>query len=151
MFGAGIVRAIARTLVGLTLATALAAGTTGQANASMSNAYMACGEGTETVYFGLPLSGAARMSIFAFSVDGGAWQFTHWYYTDNGSYWHFDPAQARWVGMPPEGSQSTWIVGNRHNVVGFEYRYIPSTQTGSWISLGSCRTTSFFDGGIVYN
>ena len=150
MFGPKVVSGIGRTLLALTLATGLATGASKPASAStMTDATMACAEGTETVYFGLPLTGAPRMSIFAYRLNGGAWAYTHWYYTSNGSYWLFEGG--RWTALPLSGSSPFRIVGNNVLVDGFEYRYNPSTGAASWINLGSCRTSSFFTGGIIFN
>jgi hypothetical protein len=149
MFGTKVVPAIARTLVALTLATGLAAGATKPAEAStMTDAYMACAEGTGGIYFGLPLSGGARMSLFAFRVDSGSWQFTNWYYTSNGSYWMWE---GKWVSLPFDSSMTARNIGGNHNVYGYEYRYNPSTASGGWVNLGSCRTSSFYESGIIIN
>jgi hypothetical protein len=150
MFGTKAVAAVTRSVMALTLASGLVVGTTQPAAAStMTEATMVCTEGTESVYFGLPLTGSARMSIFAYRVDGGSWAYTNWYYTSNGSYWMYDGG--RWAALPVDSSMTIRSVGNRKLVEGFEYRYNPSTGAASWISLGSCRTTSYFDGGIVFN
>lgn len=148
MFGTKVVPAIARTLVALTLATGLAAGATKPAEASMTDAYMACGEGTGGIHFGLPLSGGARMSLFAYRVDSGSWQFTNWYYTSNGSYWMWE---GKWASLPFDSSMTSRNIGGNHNVYGYEYRYNPSTASGGWVNLGSCRTSSFFESGIIIN
>jgi hypothetical protein len=149
MLGQKVLSAGAKSLAALALAGAVTAGSAEPASAAMTNAYMACGEGTETVYFGLPLDSPARMSIFAFRVNGGAWQWTPWYYTAQGRFWLYNGS--RWEPLPAEGSSSINIVGNNKLVEGWEYRVNVSTGAGSWVSLGSCRTTSFFGGGLVFN
>lgn len=148
MFRTNVVPAIAKTLVALTLATGLAAGATKPAEASMTDAYMACGEGTGGIYFGLPLSGAARMSVFAYRVDNGGWQFTNWYYTSNGSYWMWE---GKWVSLPFDSSMTARLTGGNHTVYGYEYRYNPSTGAGGWVNLGSCRTSSFSDNPYIFD
>jgi hypothetical protein len=133
----------------LTLATGLAFGATQPAAAStMTDATMVCAEGTGSVYFGLPLTGSARMSIFAYRVNSGSWAYTNWYYTSNGSFWMYDGG---WKALPADSSMTIRDVGGNKLVQGFEYRYIPSTGSGSWISLGSCRTSSFFESGITFH
>ena len=119
------------------------------AQASMTESSMACGLGTETVAFGFPQEGAGRMSVFAYRINGGAWQYTSWYYTWNGFAWIWDGA--RWVDTVG-GVASFALAGNNNLVEGWEYRYDPATGSARWLDLGSCRTSSFFDGGIrVYN
>lgn len=148
MFGAKAFSAVTRTAMALTLAAGLAAGATRPVEASMTDAYMACGEGTGGIYFGFPLEGAARMSIFAYRVDNGGWQYTNWYYTSNGSYWMWE---GRWNALPLSSSQTIRLVGGGHTVYGYEYRYNPSTRSGAWVNLGQCQTSSFSDNPYIFN
>jgi len=147
MFGSRVIPAVTRKFMALTLAAGLAAGMSGTAHAAIPNAYLSCAEGTGMFAIELPIDATARMSYFAYRVDGGAWTSTPWYYTNSGLSWVLD--WGRWVALPLGGGPGMWDVGGNRLVEGFEYRYKASTGTGSWISLGWCRTTSFFEGGIV--
>ena len=150
MFGSKAVSIVSKSLLALTLASGLALSSSRPAEASMTDAYLACGEGTETAYFGFPLAGAGRMSIFAYRIDSGAWNYTAWYYMRDGSYWQYEAGRG-WVALPADSSMTMLVAGNNRVVEGYEYRYNPSTGSGSWINLGWCRTTSFFESGITFN
>lgn len=138
------------------LAVALAAGIMGgtgvqEARAALSDSSMRCPEGTENFYFGLPLDSAPRWSIYAYRIDGGTWQWTDWYWVNRGSYWYWDANRAQVVALPADSSMRIVPVGNNKLVEGWEYRYSPSTGSGTWVNLGYCRTTSYFGGGIIFN
>jgi hypothetical protein len=110
--------------------------------ASMDQAWMSCGEGTETVSFGLPLSAPGRWSQFLYTVDGGrTWQKTAWYYSKYGAFYIWN---GRALESIRDGGGPIILVGNRQRVYGYEsngYRNV---------YLGTCVTSSFFSGGIVY-
>jgi hypothetical protein len=115
--------------------------------ASMTDTSLSCGVGTETAAFAFPLEGPGRMSVFAYRINGGSWQFTSWYYTWNGFAWIWQGG--RWVDTVG-GVASFALAGTNNLVEGYEYRYDPTSGTGGWINLGSCVTSSFFHDGITY-
>ena len=147
MFGTKARSIVTKGLLALALAGSLTVAGTRPAAASMTDASMGCGVGTETVTFGFPQEGAGRMSVFAYSINGGAWKFTNWYYTANGFAWMWNGSS--WIGLPG-GIASFALAGSNNKIVGYEYRYDPSARTGRWIALGSCTTSSFFNDGLVY-
>ena len=110
--------------------------------ASMDQAWMSCGQGTETVSFGLPLSAPARWSQFIYTVDGGkTWQATAWYYSQYGAFYIWN---GRALESIRDGGGPILLVGNQLRVHGYE-------RTGSGdIYLGTCTTSSYFGDGIVY-
>jgi hypothetical protein len=144
--------AITRTILAGALSIAVIAGLGARpVAAALSDSSLACGEGTETAYFGFPLDSEPRMSIFAYRVNGGGWQWTDWYYMSSGRYWNWSTGQGRWLGLSADVSFKLLMLGNRAFVEGWEYRYDPVRGTEGWINLGSCTTSSFFSGGLVFN
>jgi hypothetical protein len=110
--------------------------------ASMTQTWMSCGEGTETVHFGLPLSAAGRWSQFVYTLDNGrTWQSTAWYYSKYGQFYIWN---GRALESIRDGGGPILIVGGNKRVTGYEW-------TGTrYLALGTCVTSSFFSGGIVY-
>jgi hypothetical protein len=147
MFTGTMVKALTATAGATLLAGTMlfASPTAPAAAAGLNDAWLSCGTGTETIHFGLPLAGT-RYSQFAYRLDGGAWQYTNWYYASNSSYQVY--TNAGWQGIR-DGGGPIIIVGGGHLVEGWEYRWTPASGA-QWVNLGSCTTSSFFSGGIVY-
>jgi hypothetical protein len=97
--------------------------------------------------FELPFQGSARASIFAFSVDGGPWQYTSWYYTHNASYYQL--TGGRWQAIGFGGTLENYGFQDEamHTVVAWEYRAWSSSD--GWHYLGSCQASSYHGGGGI--
>lgn len=138
---------VSKTVVSLVLASSILGTVDAQPVAAMTESSIGCGVGTETVSFGFAQAAPARISIFAYRINNGAWKFTPWYYTWNGFAWVFEGG--RWVDT--NGGVASFVLAGSNNLVeGYEYRYDPNAGSGGWIYLGSCRTSSFFRDGITY-
>jgi hypothetical protein len=152
MNGSTIALSMGKGVLATAIALAAIAGAGARpAAAAISDSNLTCGAGTETASFGFPLDSAPRLSIFAYRVNGGAWQWTDWYYMARGNYWSWNASQGRWVGLSADVSMKILMLGNGATVEGWDYRHDPARGTGGWVNLGSCRTTSFFSGGLVFN
>ena len=140
---------IGKTALALAVATTAVGAAAGEAHASLSSSSLGCAEGTETFYLGLPIVSRPVMVIYAFRVNGGAWKWTPWYYSANSSYYVY--GTTGWSALPADSSQRIYDVGNSKLIEAWEYRYDPATRATGWTNLQSCRTTSYFSGGIVFN
>ena len=149
MLGSKAAKMVSKGLLALTLAGGLTAGMVGTAAAStMTDSVLSCAEGTAGFYLGFPLDGTARMSIYAYQIDNGGWQWTSWYYTEHGQYWVWENG---WSAYPADSSITTRNTGGGHTIVAWEYRYDVATRSAHWVSLGSCETSSFFDNPYIFN
>jgi hypothetical protein len=152
MFGFKVSSIVGGALVTLALAGSIATGGTRTVDGtpvagSIYESGMYCPEGTGAISFGLPLDGPARMSLFAFRVNGGEWQFTNWYYSARGVFYFFNGSN-----WEDSSMMAIELISGSKLVEGFEYRYDVTSGTGGWVALGSCTTSSFFDGtGIVFD
>jgi hypothetical protein len=94
-------------------------------------------------HFALPVfTDFQHISLFAYRIDGGPWQYTKWYWGDALGGQFYDPGLGRWVeqGMGAFPGQ----VRARGRVVGFEYTYYWDTPSLSgWHGLGSCQAVVF--------
>ena len=137
-----------KAIVTLVLAAALAvAGPSVATASSLSEPSLNC-TALSGFRFELPANGSARMSQFVFSVDGGSWQYTPWYYTQGLSYfeWTGSSWQQLQLGgafLPMYGFSDELI----HRVVAWEYRQY-STSNG-WHYLGDCEASSYHGGGGI--
>jgi hypothetical protein len=137
---------VAKGMTSLVLATVVVFGLDAKpAEASMTSLSMGCGVGTETVSFGFPQESPGRVAIFAYSVNGGAWQWTPFYYTWQGHVWIW---QGQWVAT--NGGLASFVtLGGGRTVVGYGFQ---SNTNGTWETtpLGTCTTSSFFNDGLTY-
>jgi len=147
MFGPDLAKTFAKGMLAFAIASWAAFGVGAEpARAALSDSLMMCAEGTESVGFSLPVSAPDRYSIFAYSVNGGTWQYSNWFYTSYGHSWMWNGQGWESAGF---AAGPIILVGNQASVVGYEYRWTQAAG-GTWVSLGSCVTTSFFGGGIVF-
>ena len=140
-------------LITLTAVAAAVVATIAPAPASASlntDAQLIC---TEMIgfRFELPAAGSARQSLFYFSVDGGPWQQTHWYYT-SGLTWMVYRPNIGWQYTAPGGGFLPiyqFQDSATHTIEGYEWRVVAGR--GSWIHLDSCQASTYTwgDGGIV--
>jgi hypothetical protein len=140
----GRMRKVRNATLALAFAASLGAAVTAQpANAaSTTQPWLSCGEGTETIHFGLPLNAAGRWSQFVYTLDGGrTWQRTAWYYSKYGAFYIWN---GRALESIRDGGGPILIVGNRMRVHGYEWNGSRN------LYLGTCVTSSFFRDGIVY-
>jgi hypothetical protein len=138
---------VAQTVAALALAVTVATGTAVPASASITGVAMGCAEGQETVIFTFPQEGPGRVTIFAYSLNGGAWQWTPWYYTWNGFTWIWNGTA--WEGLPG-GIASFKIVGNLVNVSGYGFQQNPD---GTWerTQFPDCQTSTYLrSDGYIY-
>jgi hypothetical protein len=140
-------------VVGLALvaAAAMGVGTAAGANTARApqtadDAWIQCGYGT--VDFELPTDAApARLTSFAYSLDGGAYQYTRWFYSRGSDHYSFDSASG-WGGM---GTYAELGVAANTSVRVWEYR-LYDNGFAQWDDLGSCLVEGnpFDSGGFVF-
>jgi hypothetical protein len=114
------------------------------AAARMTTTDMTCALGTGTVHFSLPLDGAARYSIFYYSVDGGAWNVTQPYFSQHGQM-YIHNSNGTFSNLGSGGGPIPVIAGRGRTVVGWELFYSWATGRWDWNPLSSCTTSNFVD------
>ena len=115
------------------------------ASAATGDSQLACELGFDGYSIYLPFVSDGYYSLYYTSVDGGAWGTSNWWYSSN--FMNFEYTSAGW-----SANHSLYIgsnLGGGHKVTAWEYRYF-ANGTGQWVYLGSCVTTSFMGGGIIY-
>lgn len=120
-----------------------------------------CEEGTGQFTFGLPTSSDGRTSYFEYRIDGGSrWYTPYKYYSYGTSRWRTTvdvrtgaTTGRTWEPMSYTGTAPVWWSGNIGGgrfVEAREYRRY-NNGYGYWANLGSCRTSNWSGGGIVFN
>ena len=137
-----------KAIVALVIAAALTVAAPSAAQAdSLSDASLNC-TALSGFKFELPAAGSARTSQFVFSVDGGRWEYSHFYYTHGLSYYQWMGSSWQQLGV---GGGFLPIYNfddeSTHHVVAWEYRQ-NSTSNG-WHYLGSCYASSYYGGGGI--
>lgn len=132
----------------LVVVAALAVGVPSTARADANtDAWLNC-PGLSGFRFELPAAGSARMSQFAFSIDGGGWRYTSWYYTHGLQYFQWNGSSWQQIGvgggfLPHYDFQDEAV----HRVVAWEYRQHSSSN--GWHYLGECQASSYHGGGGI--
>ncbi len=85
-----------------------------------------------------------RSSQFYFSVNGGGWMTTEWYYFSGSNAWYY--SGNRWIDTTGT-QQSYFLPGGAVTVEAWELRYYSNGYT-QWVDLGSCSTESYESIGI---
>ena len=113
---------------------------------AMTDAKMIRMQGTGQVAFGLPANAAPRYSAFAYSVNGGDWQYMYWYYSEYGGVWDFSGGYFR----AHYGTPAAYVGSG--SVVGWEYRwYYDGSPYNGWVPLVSCTASDFNNtGGLIF-
>ena len=140
---------IAKGFTALVLAVTITAAVGTKPVAAASGLSMGCGVGTETVSFSLPMDGPGRQVIYAYSVNGGAWQWTPRYYVWQTHAWILQNNQ--WV-YTNGGLSSFVTLGGGKTVVAYGFETDAYNNWKAGVRLGPCTTSSFFTSGInIYN
>jgi hypothetical protein len=135
---------LARTIGALALAAGVTLGATGEAAAADLGASLNCQVGSGEYTLNLPYTYYGYYSLFYVSVDGSDWQTTNWFWS--GSYLNYELGAAGWEYRSLGVSSA---LGNGHTVSAWEYRYFSNGAT-EWVNLGSCTTSSFDFGGLIF-
>jgi|SoiMethySBSTD1v2_1073268.scaffolds.fasta_scaffold2212355_2 hypothetical protein len=137
-------KALKTLVVTAALALGVAAGGTAPAGAfSGSDAWLACSEGAGTALINLPVNAPARWSIYAYRIDGGAWQWSTWYYLDGANYSYWTGSRLASIPYGAIAQMPYFNVGGNHLFQAWEYRYDRYGRSMGRVNLGSCRTVDF--------
>ena len=135
---------VGRLVATLALGSGAAFASAAPAAAADLGAGLDCPVGAGGYALNLPFVYQPHYSQFYISVDGRPWATTNWFWSS--AYQNYEYTSSGWQVAGVTRSIST---GHDNVVYAWEYRYYSNGAT-EWVNLGSCRTSSFDFGGIVF-